>query len=139
MKTEEPTPRRLRRARQDGDSPVSPALTQAVALVAAVLLVPGALAACAERATKLLEAALAGQLAAAPEQTLALEVVSLSAPLLFGVAGAAVALGLWQTHGVVSAARLTPKLERLDPVSGFRNLFRPERLFSVARALVAAL
>jgi flagellar biosynthesis protein FlhB len=138
MKTEEPTPRRLRRARQEGDAPISHPLTQALGLLVAVLLVPTGLAACAERAAGLLRAALAGTPVTAPERTLAVEVLALSAPLLLAVAGAVTLAGLWQTQGVVSAARLTPRFERLDPVAGTQALFRPERLFSVLRALVTA-
>jgi flagellar biosynthesis protein FlhB len=138
MKTEEPTPRRLRRARQEGDAPISHALTQGLGLVAAVLLVPAGLAACAERAATLLRSALAGTPVVAPERTLALEVVTLSAPLLLAVVGAVIVAGLWQTQGVLSAARVTPRLDRLDPVAGALALFRPERLFSVLRALVTA-
>jgi len=139
MKTEEPTPRRLRRAREQGDSPVSHALGQGLGLLVAVLLVPGALAATAGRAAALMRAALAGTASAAPERTLGLEVVSLSAPLLLAVAGTAVAVGLVQTQGAVSTAKLTPDLGRLDPVAGAANLFRLDRLFSLARALVATL
>jgi len=139
MKTEEPTPRRLRRARQEGDAPVSHALTQALGLLAAVLLAPAALGACAARAAELLRGALWGAPNTAPERTLALEVLSLSAPLLLAVAVAAVAVGLVQTQGVMSAARVAPRFERLDPVAGLLGLFRPERLFTVARALLAAL
>jgi flagellar biosynthesis protein FlhB len=137
MKTEEPTPRRLRRAREQGDSPVSYALGQGLALFAAVLLAPAALAACAARAAVLLRGALAGTPAMAPARTLAGEVLSLSVPLLLAVAGVAVSVGLWQTGGVLSAARVTPDLGRLDPVAGARNLFKADRLFVLLRALVA--
>lgn len=137
MKTEEPTPRRLKRARSLGDSPVSQALGQALALLVAVLLAPAALVACGTRAAALLRATLAGAPAAAPARTLAVEVVSLSAPLLLAVAATSAAAGLLQTRGVVSTARLAPDLARLDPVAGARNLFKPDRLFALLRALVA--
>lgn len=137
MKTEEPTPRRLRRAREHGDSPVSQALGQAFSLLAAVLLAPAALVACGARAVQLLRVALAGTPVVAPARTLAVEVVSLSAPLLLAVAATAVAVGAWQTGGVVSATRLAPDFSRLDPVAGARNLVKPDRLFALLRALVA--
>src|ERR1051325_8065990 len=138
MKTEEPTPRRLRRARQEGDAPVSHALTQALGLLAAVLLAPAALGACAARAAELLRGALSGAPNTAPERTLALDVLSLSVPLLLAVAVTAVAVGLVQTQGVVSAARVAPRFERLDPVAGLLRLLRPERLFTLSRDLLAA-
>ncbi|HTQ07873.1 MAG TPA: EscU/YscU/HrcU family type III secretion system export apparatus switch protein [Polyangiaceae bacterium] len=138
MKTEEPTPRRLRRARELGDAPVSSALGQALSLMTVVLLAPAALLACGARAAALLRAALAGTPAADPARTLVVEVVSLSAPLLLAVAATAAAVGLWQTGAVLSATRLTPDFGRLDPVAGARNLFKADRLFALVRALVAA-
>ncbi len=139
MKTEEPTPRRLRRAREMGDSPVSHALAQALALLVAVLLAPAALGACAARAGALLRSALAGTPFVAPAHTLALEVLSLAAPLLLAVSATAVAVGLLQTRGVLSATRLSPDLSRLDPVAGLRNIFRADRFVALLRAGLATL
>jgi FlhB-like protein len=139
MKTEEPTPRRLRKAREQGDSPISHALCAGLSLVAALLLVPGAALATAARATELLRAAIGGDAGGASATSVALDVLWLSAPILFAIGFASVAAGLVQTEGVVSTARLTPKLERLDPIEGAKNLFRLERTFSLARALVTAL
>lgn len=139
-KTEEPTPRRLRRARAEGDSPVSAALGQSLALLVAVLLVPGALAATAGRAAELLRATLGGAktLESGSVASLALDVVALSTPLFVAVAGASLALGLVQTGGVVGFKRIAPDLSRLDPVQGAKNLVRGERLLALVRALVAA-
>ncbi|HEX5101546.1 MAG TPA: EscU/YscU/HrcU family type III secretion system export apparatus switch protein [Polyangiaceae bacterium] len=139
-KTEEPTPRRLRRARAEGDGPLSAAFGQSFALLVAVLLVPGTLAATSARAASLLRTTLGSGLpgAGSAASTLATEVISLSAPLLLAVAGTAVALGWVQTGGVVSFGKLAPRLERLDPVQGLKNLFRRERWFALARALVGA-
>jgi flagellar biosynthesis protein FlhB len=139
MQTEEPTPRRLRRAREHGDSPVSHALAQALALLVAVLVAPAALGACAVRAAALLRAALTGTPFVAPARTLAVEVVSLAAPLLVAVAATSTAATLVQTRGVVSATRLAPDLGRLDPVAGMRNLLRADRFSSLARAALASL
>jgi flagellar biosynthesis protein FlhB len=136
-KTEEPTPRRLRKARAQGDSSASHALGQTAGLVAAVLLVPGALAATAARAAELLRSALAGRPLDGPG--LAIEVLALSAPLLLAVAFAGAAATLVQTGGVVGAERLAPSLARLDPAEGLRNLFRLERGFGLVRALAGAM
>jgi flagellar biosynthesis protein FlhB len=76
-KTEEPTPRRLRRARAEGDGPMSTALGQSLGLLVAVLLVPGALAATAAQAASLLRATLAAGAAGTERaaSTLGFEVV----------------------------------------------------------------
>jgi flagellar biosynthesis protein FlhB len=136
-KTEEPTPRRLKKARESGDSPASLALAQSAALVAAILLLPGAVGAASQRFGELVNQALSG--GARPNAAaLAFDVVALSAPLLVGVAAVSALLMFVQTGGVVSAARLTPRLDRLDPVEGLRALFRPDRLFLLLRALATA-
>lgn len=137
MKTEEPTPRRLRKARDEGDSPVSQALGQGAGLLLALLLVPLALGATGLRAAELYRAALAGVSAESAPALLAIDVVVLSAPLLAAVAFVALAVGVVQTEGAVSARRLTPDLSRLNPIEGVKNLFRLERILSVVRALVA--
>jgi flagellar biosynthesis protein FlhB len=140
QKSEEPTPRRLRRARAEGDGPSSSALGQSVALLLGVLLVPGALAATGAHAAAELSATLTPGTdpTARGVAAVALDVVSLSAPLLLAVSATAVALGWVQTGGVVSFGRVAPRLERLDPVQGLGNLFRGERLFALLRALVGS-
>ncbi len=141
-KTEAPTPRRLRKAREEGDSGASGYAAQAVAFLVAVALLPGALRALASRAVDELDATLskAGASHAPPRfdpVELATTVVSLTLPVLLaaGIAGAVV--HAVQTGGVVATKRLAPKLERLDPIAGIRGLFSATRLFAVARAIVA--
>src|ERR1700722_8880685 len=50
-KTEEPTPRRLRKAREEGDAGVSSFAAQSVGFVVAVAVAPGAVHALIERAS----------------------------------------------------------------------------------------
>jgi type III secretion protein U len=141
-KTEDPTPKRLRKAREEGDSGVSAYAAQAVAFVVAVALVPAAVRALASRASDDIRAAIAA--AAAREFAprfdplqLATTIVSLVFPVLVaaGAAGA-VALAV-QTGGSFASKRLTPKLERLNPIAGMKGLFSTTRLFAVGRAIVA--
>jgi type III secretion protein U len=140
-KTEEATPRRLRRAREEGDSGASAYVGQAVAFLVAVALVPSAVRALAARASDDLRGAVA-QAANVSRATfdpmeLATSVLSLALPVLVaaGIAGA-VAL-LVQTGGVVATRRMTPRLDRLNPFVGVRALFSATRLFAVARSLLA--
>ena len=142
-KTEAPTPRRLRKAREEGDSGASAYAAQAVAFVVVVALVPQALRALASRASEDLRAVLSRVAVAhtAPRfdpTELAGTIASLTLPVLLaaGIAGA-VAHAI-QTGGVVATKRLTPKLERLDPIAGIKGLFSATRLFAVARATVAS-
>jgi len=141
-KTEEPTPKRLRKAREEGDSGLSSNLSQALAFFAAIALLPSAVQATADWAT----GALRGAIAHAAQETpttlfdaweMARAVLALSAPLLLaaGVTGGVACLV--QTGGFVASKRLTPKLDRLNVFQGAKQLVSGARLFSVLRALVA--
>jgi flagellar biosynthesis protein FlhB len=140
-RTEEATPKRLRRAREEGDSGTSPFASQAIAFVAGVLLLPTAIAATALRVEERLRDAIQTAAAAEPDARAsfdvaraARDVVVLSLPLIAAIAVTAAAASLVQSGGVVGVRRLAPRLERMNP-------FRPgalvtrARLFAVARAL----
>ncbi len=140
-KTEEATPRRLRKAREEGDSGASAYAAQALAFVVAVALVPSAVKALTSWAADALQAAIAA--AGTPGQarfdaeTLATAVVALTFPVLVAAGLTGAVAHVVQTGGVVATKRLTPKLERLDPFQGVRNFFSATRLFAVVRALFA--
>jgi type III secretion protein U len=140
-KTEEATPRRLRKAREEGDSGASAYAAQALAFVVAVALVPSAVKALTSWAADALTAAIAA--AGTPGQarfdaeTLATAVVALTFPVLVAAGVTGAVAHVVQTGGVVATKRLTPNLERLNPFQGFRNFFSATRLFAVVRALFA--
>jgi type III secretion protein U len=141
-KTEAPTPRRLRRAREAGDAGASSHAAQSIAFVAAVALAPSFVGAVSERTAAMISTALSR--AASPggplrcdAVDLAAPVVSLVLPLLLVVAASGSAAYLVQTGGVLTARRLAPRLERLDPIAGLRGLLSTARLWQVARALAA--
>jgi flagellar biosynthesis protein FlhB len=140
-KTEDPTPKRLRKAREEGDSGASAYAAQAVAFVVAVALVPAALRSLAARASDDLRTAIAS--AAAPVVAahfdaahVATAVVAVVAPLLAAAGFAGAVALVVQTGGAFALKRLGPKIERLDPIAGLRGLFSGARLFAVARALI---
>jgi flagellar biosynthesis protein FlhB len=146
-KTEQPTPRRLRKAREEGDSGASAYAAQALAFTVAVAAVPSALGALAWWASAALRVALArvGSSHASPlaaprfdPAELATTVVALTFPVLLAVGIAGAVAHAVQTGGVVSTKKLAPSLERLDPFAGFARLVSPSRLFAVARAIVAS-
>jgi len=143
-KTEEATPRRLRRAREEGDSGASSYASQAVAFVVAVAVIPGALTALASRESSDLRGAIAevaragGSGVDLDPTALAATLMALVVPALAVVAAAGAAAHLLQTGGVIASSRWTPRLDRLDPIAGVRGLFSGARLFAVARAFTAA-
>ncbi len=142
-KTEEPTPRRLRQARKEGDSPLSSYAAQSVAFVVAVALVPSTVRALWEHAARDLRLALSAasnfttsSLAGALERS-GVALLALALPFIAAVGAAGAFAHVVQTGGSFAPGRLTPKLERLDPGAGFKRLFSPTRFFAVFRALVA--
>jgi type III secretion protein U len=150
-KTEEPTPRRLRKAREQGDSGASGYAAQALAFVVAVAVAPSAVRALASRAADDLRGSIvraasvdAGGHAAAGAPSfdaaaVGTAVLALALPILLASACAGAIAYVVQTGGGVAGAKLAPRLDRLDPVRGLRGLFTGTRLFAVARALVAGL
>jgi type III secretion protein U len=138
-KTEEPTPRRLRKAREEGDSGVSAFAAQALAFLVAMALVPSAVRALVERSSAALKRAIQSEPSIQFDPwTLVWDVIVLSVPVLLAAGIVAAVMHVVQTGGAVASKRLTPKLERLDVIQGIKNLFSPSRLFAVARAMLGA-
>jgi flagellar biosynthesis protein FlhB len=141
-KTEEPTAQRLDKAREDGDSGISAFGSQSIAFLVATLLLPGVAVAVADRSRDLLRRAC--QLAATRPSTpgfdpllVAKDVLVLTLPFLGTVGLTAGVVSALQAGGVFATKKLVPDLSRLDPFAGFARLFSVDRLFTVARALLA--
>ena len=142
-RTEEPTPKRLRKAQEEGQSPLSAFASQSVAFVSVVAIAPAAIAALSSRATADLRAAIARAGEASVElrldpTALAETVVLLAAPILIAAAAASAAGSLVQTGGIIATGRLAPRLDKLDPIEGLRQLVSAQRLVAVLRAAVFA-
>jgi type III secretion protein U len=136
-KTEEPTPRRLKKAREDGDSAVSSALSQSVGVVVVVALLPASfLALTAAVGAGLRSAITSGE---ADTTAAAWLWLALSAPVLGAAAAVSAVLGLVQTDGGFTASRFAPDFARIDPFNGIKGLFTLERVFSLLRSLLASL
>jgi flagellar biosynthesis protein FlhB len=130
-KTQAPTPRRLRRALEEGDSPISPPLVRAAAFVVFALLAPAAARAVSGRFRELVRVALATP-ELAPPTNLGKDVVLLAGPLLAATAGASLVVGLIQTSGVVRWGR--GAASRSGPV--FKNPWTGLRSYDAARGVV---
>jgi type III secretion protein U len=142
-KTEQPTPRRLKKAQEEGDSGVSAYAAQAVAFLAVTAVLPGAVRALAESTQEGLRAAIGRAAQRAPSveidpAELGARVVGLVAPVLLVAAAASAVVIVAQTGGVIATKRLTPSLEKLDLIEGIKRLFSAQRVFAVIRALLAA-
>jgi flagellar biosynthesis protein FlhB len=137
-KTEPPTPRRLRKARRDGDHPVSRAVIGSGALAVTLVFAPLALEALYSSSHAALLDALRPGAATPAASSLALRVAAHTIPLLGGAALGALVTGIWQTGGVLSARPFRFDLARLQPLAGFRTGLGP-RLLSFVFALGTAL
>ncbi len=136
-KTEDPTPRALAKAREKGDVPVSGFASQALGNAVAVLLAPAACASAAAGAERLLRRALEAP-GAIDVADAGATVLGAVVPWMAAAAGAALLATLAQTGGLFAPARLRLDLARLDPIAGLGALVSRQRLWVVARALVAA-
>ncbi len=141
-KSEAPTPKRLRRAREDGDIAKSAHLTIAVSGLFwwLFLLMEGAqlyaqLVAVIERVCALDQA---------ERFTVRLDAVLEAVSKLVGPALATVGAGvlaalvpeLAQTRGVLAWKRIAPDFKRLNPVEGFKKLFGLKVVFDTGLLLV---
>jgi len=142
-KTEEPTPKRLRKAQEEGNSPLSTFASQAVAFVCAVAIAPAAVTALVAQTGTDLRAAIARAGDRSPEiafdpAAVAVAIVVLSAPILAAAAVSGAVASVVQTGGVIATKKLTPNLGKLNPIEGFKQLFSTQRLVAVLRAALFA-
>ncbi len=137
-KTEQATPKRLAKARSEGDSPVSAALSQSVGFVAALTLVGGSVALTAQAAGALIAAALARPSEPISAGAVARVVLTVTLPVLLASAVASASATFAQTGGALSVHKLAPTFDRLNVFTGIKNLFSWQRVVGVGRSLVAA-
>jgi len=138
-KTEEPTPKRLAKAREKGDVAVSGAASQALGFVVALVVVPGTIVATAAEASAVFRRALAGEALGSVAEMVTRTVVLLVTPLLAAVAMAAALATLVQTGALFAPARVQPDLGKLDLLAGLQSLVSGQRFWNVGRAFVTAL
>ena len=137
-KTEAPTPRRLEKAREDGQVPLS---REAVGFATLMLGMAGASFAMPEAGTALLRA-LRGVLSRShelgPRDTWGLFWPALSAllPVAGAAAAGAVASTLLQTGGMFSTKGLVPQFARLSPLTGFKRVVGVQGAAELLRSLV---
>lgn len=142
-KTEEPTPKRIRKAQEEGRSPLSTTASQSVAFLATVAIAPSAVSALASRTGADLRGAIARAADASPSVTfdaasLASSVLLLSAPILAVAAVSGAVVSLVQTGGAIATKKLAPNLDNLRFVQGLKQLVSVQRLVSVLRSAVFA-
>ncbi|MBE7520161.1 MAG: flagellar biosynthesis protein FlhB [Thermoflexaceae bacterium] len=145
-RTEAPTPKRLREARQKGNVSKSQELVSAGVLLAAVL----ALRALAPGLWEGLAAMMRDGLAHNSSEELTtgsafamyresgLRVLLLLAPLLGLLAAAGVAFNIAQTGLLLTSSGIQPKLSRVNPGAGVRRIFSRDGLINLLKAMAKA-
>jgi type III secretion protein U len=140
-RTEEPTPRRLRQARERGQVPRSRLFTGSLVLAGGSAGAAFGLGEATDQLRGWTAALLArgATVPAALHQALSLLVLA-SAPALGGAVLGAVVAGLATSGWAPSGAAVLPRLERLDPIAGLKRLFTWRTAAELGRsAAVAAL
>ncbi len=144
-KTEEPTPKKLREARERGEVPRSKELSSAAVLLAA----GAALAASAEGALVNVRgcmdasfSAVSGQVLTSPLRPLELcASLGLSAmlPVLLAAMLAGTTVTFLQVGPLLTLKALKPQPRRIDPIQGTKQLFTQRRLIELLKSLLMLL
>lgn len=140
-RTEAATPRRLQRAREEGQVPLSRELTSFAMLAAAALVLALAAPAAAHTLAARLAMMLAQAHATDPLAALRAGVratLAAAAPFALAALLAGTAPVLLQTGFLFNPAALRFDLSRLSPLAGLKRLFGPTTLLDTGKALLKA-
>lgn len=136
-KTEQPTPRKLEEAREEGNVPKSTDLTAAISLLGAVLLLSWFGRAMFGAFRAMVQAMLGGDWSADVTQTgdvgrtvgvMLYEAAGIAMPIALGMLLLGVAGTLGQVGVMLTFKPLVPKFNKLNPVKGLANLFSKRAL-----------
>lgn len=138
-KTEAPTPRRLRRAREQGDIPVTPGAARSLGLAVGVTLLPGAFTLLGLRGVDLFRRALREpgnwrELLSRVYQDLSLILL----PWLLAIGLAGVAITWLQTRRLLTWQRVAPQSQRLSMGERLNQWFNGQSWASAALAAAGA-
>lgn len=143
-KTEQPTEKRKREAREKGQVARSKALSATASGAVALFVALGTISSSGGELVRFtrasLEQAVAGGQSPALAMALSLQTLlglalpTLAAAMLAAIASTAAQVGLQFNLG-----QAAPKLERLDPSAAFKKMFGVQGLVEVARSLIAVL
>jgi type III secretion protein U len=145
-KTEKPTPKRLREARQRGDVPKSKDLSSTVGTLVWLLIVAAMLPVMQGQLGGLLDhvfdavhtrgSIVAVVVPVAVDAIRVLIVVGVVPALLAGLIGTLVEF--LQVRGVLTFDKVTPDLKHLNPVEGVKKMFSAENLIEIAKSILKA-
>lgn len=143
-KTEQPTPRRLEKARQEGHVPQSQEMLSAISLIVLTLLT----ALCGPWFVRWSKQQMIFGLSCRsiwldnPQsflgyaESVILEMLVILCPFLLGLMLAGIAGSLWISGRTFAPRALLWKLEQLHPIRGLKSLFSPESLVRLGMSIV---
>jgi flagellar biosynthetic protein FlhB len=139
--TEDPTPRRLRQAREKGQIAYSGDFTSSAAFVAAAGALLAGAGFLAGELTRVMASGLARAVSGAADPGAALrallgDVARLVGPVLGAAFVAAAVVGYLQSGGLFTLAPLAPRGDKLNPLAGLGRLFSRDALVQLLKALV---
>ena len=144
-KTEEPTPERLRKLREEGNVPKSQDITAAISFLAVFVVLGKTFRYTSEALIIFLEECI-GQIPHMPEEggLLATQVLMEGAWTMFKGCTPALAtafilgisLNLAQVGFLFSAKPVTPDLNRLNPINGLKNLFNMKKVVETLKTII---
>ncbi len=142
QKTEKPTPKRLREAREKGQVARSPDLTSWTAMLVTTQLLKSTVERGAGTFTSMMEDM--GKAAATPDAGSASQffgdamkhALLLIAPMLVVLMLIAIVVGLSQVGLKPSMKRLKPQFGRLNPFKGMKRLFSPQSWWELGKSLL---
>lgn len=146
-KTEAPTPRRIADARREGQVARSQELTAAVGLLAGIWMLQISGGRLVSALQELMTVSLAESRSLEPsllglQSLFTSTVMRLAAPLgliLASLLVAGLAVNLAQTGFLFTTKRLSPDLNRLNPLAGFKRMFSTQGLFELGKSLLKLL
>lgn len=140
-KTEKPTPKRLRDARQKGELTKSPELTSAVTFVVFAVMIVPLWEFVTKQSFKLLEShfskgydllKLENNLGAIGLQSMLALLLMIAPFLVIGFLSAWL-VSLGQVGFLLTGKPLKPDFKRLNPISGFKNIFSSKAMFGLVK------
>lgn len=142
QKTEKPTERRKKKAREDGQVVKSPEIVPWLLVLVLTFVIPAYLG----RAADVLTSRLAQVQAAATDPTPAvagaavrgalLDVFTLTLPILVGSGVIALAATVGQVGFIISPKALKPQFKRLNPVTGLKRIVSAKGQWEAAKAIL---
>lgn len=143
-KTEKPTPRKLQEARKKGQIPRSPELASALVILGAVLTLKVLGGYYIDNFKGYLKLSLSQNLSFVLTEgnvrDLFMSAAWFTAKLTLPIAGVVFVFGFFasylQVGGLFTLEPITPKLEKLNPIEGFKRIFSQRTLIELAKSLL---